>query len=693
MMMTMMMSSSCKLSSCSPRSRYRNLGGLVSFADMMPPEDPCRVEMGGITRMGSPAKTSRSENVHVHADPDQADDDDHRKPTPEDVEKLGDHSVLRQPLHRVTLKFQDIVYKIKLNSNTAWWNINGICTTHDRKPVEKTILNGITGKVCPGEILAMLGPSGSGKTTLLSALGGRLHGKVSGSILFNGQRFGKSMKRKTGFVTQDDVLYAHLTVRETLIYAALLRLPRSLSRQEKAEQADSIISELGLSRCRNSIIGGPFLRGVSGGERKRVSIGHEMLTNPSLLLLDEPTSGLDSTTAQRIIFTLQSLAKRGRTIVTTIHQPSSRLYYMFHKVLLLSEGNPIYYGEASTAMDYFTSIGFPPSFPMNPADFMLDLANGIALDTKPAFPTLDQAESQSRMELEVQKTVRQTLVAAYNKNLASRLKEDNANNANGSDEAQRRIQRKERMDNELVAAVHSAPGKKFKREKIRVLWRIENISSSNSLNFSRSAVVAMQNFSYSRPGWLAIFLLNLLGIFPSLQCHIHISARALNADQRAIVRHVQTIFILHGKNGGRLANGVDSPHHICDNNILDGGPETGSGVVQPDVASDSVQRVGFPGPGFGSGSSINGREAGNDISLGNDAHIPASRRLLLGVQYDREERYECSTGGGSCRVADYPAIKDVGLGNHAVDLAALGIMLLGYRFLAYAALRRVKGAS
>lgn len=231
----------------------------------------------------------------------------------------------------------------------------------------------------PGELLAMLGPSGSGKTTLLTALGGRLGGSLSGSITYNDKPFSNQMKRSTGFVTQDDVLYPHLTVTETLVFTALLRLPNSLTKQEKNMQAEAVISELGLSKCKNSIIGGPLLRGISGGERKRVSIGQEMLINPSLIFLDEPTSGLDSTTAQRIVSTLWELANGGRTVVMTIHQPSSRLFYMFHKVLLLSEGNSLYYGKGAEAMDYFSSIGFAPTVAMNPADFLLDLANGMLL--------------------------------------------------------------------------------------------------------------------------------------------------------------------------------------------------------------------------------------------------------------------------------------------------------------------------
>lgn len=144
------------------------------------------------------------------------------------------------------------------------------------------------------------------------------------------------------------------------------------------QRAESIITELGLERCKDTIIGGPFKRGVSGGERKRVSIGHEMLVDPSLLFLDEPTSGLDSTTALRIIKTLQDMAKSGKTIITTIHQPSSTVYHMFDKMILLSEGHLLYYGDGHQAMSYFASIHFSPPFPMNPADFLLDLANGVS---------------------------------------------------------------------------------------------------------------------------------------------------------------------------------------------------------------------------------------------------------------------------------------------------------------------------
>ncbi|KAJ4899404.1 ABC transporter G family member 9 [Raphanus sativus] len=287
-------------------------------------------------------------------------------------------SIFKKANLPITLKFENVVYTVKVKEPKSWLGQS------KGKTEDKTILKGVNGIVKPGEILAMLGPSGSGKTSLLTALGGRVSegkGKLTGNISYNNKPFSKGVKRATGFVTQDDALYPHLTVTETLVFTALLRLPNSFKKQDKIKQAEAVVTELGLDRCKNTIIGGPFLRGVSGGERKRVSIGQEILINPSLLFLDEPTSGLDSTTAQRIVSVLWELARGGRTVVTTIHQPSTRLFYMFDKILLLSEGNPIYFGLGSNAIDYFASVGYSPSVErVNPSDFLLDIANGIGSD-------------------------------------------------------------------------------------------------------------------------------------------------------------------------------------------------------------------------------------------------------------------------------------------------------------------------
>ncbi|KAL2324712.1 hypothetical protein Fmac_023770 [Flemingia macrophylla] len=312
----------------------------------------------------------------------------------------------------------DVQYRLKTqDKQTTGGSIKRLLVTHDSSSPsdqrstgqERTILKGVTGIAHPGEILAVLGPSGSGKSTLLNALAGRLHGHgLTGSILANSGKLTKPVLRRTGFVTQDDILYPHLTVRETLVFCAMLRLPRPEPCESKVAAAEAAISELGLGKCQHTIIGNGFIRGVSGGERKRVSIAHEMLVDPSLLVLDEPTSGLDSTAAHRLLGTLASLAKKGKTVVTSVHQPSSRVYQMFDKVLLLSEGQCLYFGKGCDAMRYFHSVGFVPSFPMNPADFLLDLANGIC-----------QVDGQSERD---RPNIKQNLIQSYNTILGPKVK-------------------------------------------------------------------------------------------------------------------------------------------------------------------------------------------------------------------------------------------------------------------------------
>uniref|UniRef100_A0A165YS51 ABC transporter domain-containing protein n=1 Tax=Daucus carota subsp. sativus TaxID=79200 RepID=A0A165YS51_DAUCS len=293
-------------------------------------------------------------------------DDDYNRIT-EDIEAgTLNKKIQTDPTLPLYLKFTDVTHKVIIKGVTF--------------REEKNILHGITGSVNPGEVLALMGPTGCGKTTLLSVLGGRVAMiDPKGSITYNDQSYTKFLKSsicRIGFVTQDDVLFPHLTVKETLTYAALLRLPVELTKQEKEERATNVISKLGLERCQDSMIGGSYVRGISGGEKKRVCIGNEIIMNPSLLFLDEPTSGLDSTTALRIIQVLQDIAEGGKTIITTIHQPSSRLFHKFDKLILLDKGSMLYYGKASEAMKYFSSIGCSPLIAMNPAEFLIDLANG-----------------------------------------------------------------------------------------------------------------------------------------------------------------------------------------------------------------------------------------------------------------------------------------------------------------------------
>ncbi|KAI5385983.1 hypothetical protein KIW84_072528 [Lathyrus oleraceus] len=198
-----------------------------------------------------------------------------------------------------------------------------------------------------------MGPSGSGKSTLLDALAGRLSSNIqqSGTILINGKKqtlaYGTS-----GYVTQDDAMLSALTAGETLYYSAQLQFPKSMSIAEKKRQADITLTEMGLQDAINTRVGGYGSKGLSGGQKRRLSICIEMLTRPRLLFLDEPTSGLDSAASYYVMSRIASLRVRDgiqRTIVASIHQPSSQVFELFDDLCLLSSGETVYFGPASEA--------------------------------------------------------------------------------------------------------------------------------------------------------------------------------------------------------------------------------------------------------------------------------------------------------------------------------------------------------
>lgn len=192
------------------------------------------------------------------------------------------------------------------------------------------------------------------------------------------------------YVEQDDILFHTLTVYETLELAAQLRLPKALTYKQKMERVDAVLSELNLRKCAHTPVGNANFRGVSGGERKRVAIAIEVLRNPQVLFLDECTSGLDSFQALRVIETIKDLAKKGRTVVTSIHQPRSSIYALFDDLIVVSEGHLMYLGPAKDAVAYFSALGFEMPKNYNPADFVLDL---VSIDVR--NPALE-AESRAR---------------------------------------------------------------------------------------------------------------------------------------------------------------------------------------------------------------------------------------------------------------------------------------------------------
>ncbi|KAI4296395.1 hypothetical protein L6164_036357 [Bauhinia variegata] len=252
-------------------------------------------------------------------------------------------------------------------------------TVSDGKNGRKAILQDITGYAKPGQLLAIMGPSGCGKSTLLDALAGRLASNASqtGNILINGCR--RALAYGTSaYVTDDDAILATLTVREAVYYSALLQLPDSMSKSEKKERADVTIREMGLQDAINTRIGGWGCKGVSGGQKRRVSICIEILTHPRLLFLDEPTSGLDSAASYYVMSRIASLNQKDdiqRTIIASIHQPSNEIFQLFHNLCLLSSGKVVYFGPVSAANKFFASNGFPCPTPQSPSDHFVKTIN------------------------------------------------------------------------------------------------------------------------------------------------------------------------------------------------------------------------------------------------------------------------------------------------------------------------------
>ena len=267
-----------------------------------------------------------------------------------------------------------------------------------------SIIKSVNTSFEPGLLNAVMGPSGSGKTSLLNLIAHRLKStittkyQISGDLYLNGSVPSEAVITSIcAYVCQDDdALLPYLTVRENLRFSACLRLPTHLSKAEKEQRAESVLLKMGLRDCADNLVGSELVKGISGGEKRRVTIAIQILTDPRVLLLDEPTSGLDAFTATSIMDVLRGLAQEGRTIVLTIHQPRSDLFQHFGHVLLLARGgSTVYAGPGSSMLSHFADLGFPCGPATNPADFALDL---ITVD-------LQQAERETASRVRVHELI------------------------------------------------------------------------------------------------------------------------------------------------------------------------------------------------------------------------------------------------------------------------------------------------
>ncbi|KAJ5627337.1 hypothetical protein N7528_004764 [Penicillium herquei] len=261
----------------------------------------------------------------------------------------------------------------------SWSGLN--VTVKDRHTKEaRDLIHDISGDVRQGEMVALMGPSGCGKTTLLNVLARRpptSGARTSGETYVNGARVeSRDFRRMTSYVEQEDALIGSMTVRETLKFAADLSLPSSVSKRQRMERIRILLEAFGIQNQADTLVGTPIRKGISGGQKRRVSVASQLITCPKILFLDEPTSGLDSTASFEVISYVKELARANNIIIiASIHQPSTTTFRLFDKLLLLSAGRTCYFGPVSNVDGHFGDIGHPIPSNTNPAEYLLDIVS------------------------------------------------------------------------------------------------------------------------------------------------------------------------------------------------------------------------------------------------------------------------------------------------------------------------------
>lgn len=288
------------------------------------------------------------------------------------------------PPHPFFLSFSNLTYSVKLHQKMTFsprFSSNQNSQPTDIPEAEtkpngtKILLNNISGEARDGEVMAVLGASGSGKSTLIDALADRISkDSLKGTITLNGDVLESSLQKViSAYVMQDDLLFPMLTVEETLMFSADFRLPRSLSKSKKKARVQALIDQLGLRSAASTVIGDEGHRGVSGGERRRVSIGTDIIHDPIILFLDEPTSGLDSTSAYMVVKVLQRIAQSGSIVIMSVHQPSYRILGLLDRLIFLSHGQTVYSGSPANLPLFFSEFDHPIPENENRTEFALDL--------------------------------------------------------------------------------------------------------------------------------------------------------------------------------------------------------------------------------------------------------------------------------------------------------------------------------
>ncbi|XP_027579206.2 ATP-binding cassette sub-family G member 5 isoform X1 [Pipra filicauda] len=283
--------------------------------------------------------------------------------------QTGETKAGAQPSDSVSV--QGVSYTIRERVG-PWWNFSLYCKKWTRQ-----ILKDVSFHIESGQIMGILGNSGSGKTTLLDAISGRLTYKdsFSGEVYVNGRQLKKEQFRDCfSYVPQSDTLLSFLTVQESLTYTALLTLKKCSNNFIK-KKVDAVMTELSLGHMADKIIGSHNIGGISGGERRRVSVAAQLLQDPKVMLLDEPTTGLDCLTANQLVLLLSELAHRGRIVILTIHQPRSELFRLFDKIAIMSFGEMVFCGNPMEMITFFSDCGYSCPEQSNPFDYYVDLTS------------------------------------------------------------------------------------------------------------------------------------------------------------------------------------------------------------------------------------------------------------------------------------------------------------------------------